>query len=157
MAESDCLILADASATEEQGRRLGAALLAVRPRELIVFLEGDLGAGKTTLVRGFLRALGHRGRVPSPTYTLIEPYEVAGFRVCHIDLYRIRAPAEVDGLGLADQLGPGSVALIEWPERGAGELPLADIRLCLEIAADGRLLQRLGTSEIGRSVLAHAA
>ncbi len=157
MAESHGLILADSNATEEQGRRLGAALCAVRPDELIVYLEGELGAGKTTLVRGFLAALGHHGRVPSPTYTLVEPYDVSGYRVCHIDLYRILGPADVEGLGLADQLGPGTVALIEWPERGAGELPPPDIRLHLEIAGAGRVLQRLALSKAGRAVLAHAS
>lgn len=153
MAEPRSLTLADAAATHEAGRGLGRALRASRPDSLVIFLEGDLGAGKTTLARGFLESLGHVGRVPSPTYTLVEPYEVAGYRVCHVDLYRIRAPAELEDIDLAGQLGPGSVALIEWPERGAGHLPAPDLRVALEIAGTGRRLRLCACSPAGESML----
>ena len=153
MAESRRLSLADDRATLEQGRRLGAALLAVRPAALMVFLQGELGAGKTTLVRGCLAALGHQGRVPSPTYTLIEPYELSGLRVFHVDLYRLRAAAEIEGIGLGEEIGPGAIALIEWPERGAGWLPQPDLRLRLEIVPQGRRLECEPVSAIGQTIL----
>ncbi len=153
MVESAPLTLADAAATHAQGRRLADALRAIRPDSLILFLEGELGAGKTTLARGFLEALGHRGRVPSPTYTLIEPYELAGYRVYHVDLFRIRQARELGELDLAEQLGTGAIALIEWPDHGAGYLPDADIRLRLDILPQGRALTCEGVSETGRAVL----
>jgi tRNA threonylcarbamoyladenosine biosynthesis protein TsaE len=147
------LILDDEDATVRLGRRLGAALRAAGPPSLVMFLEGELGAGKTTLARGFLAALGHEGRVPSPTYTLIEPYEVGGYRVLHVDLYRIRTAAEVEDLGLLDQLGAGAVALIEWPERGGRYLPEPDIRLRLEQRPPGRSLDCVAETPAGREVL----
>ena len=153
MAESRSLILADPQATREQGRRLAATLQVLRPAQLIVYLEGDLGAGKTTLARGFLEGLGHEGRVPSPTYTLVEPYEVSGYRVYHIDLYRVRDPRELDDLGLADQLGSGAVALIEWPDHGAGRLPPPDVRVRLDVVPAGRALVYEGLTDLGHSVL----
>lgn len=153
MAESLRLILDDEDATVRLGRRLGAALRAAGPPSLVMFLEGDLGAGKTTLARGFLAALGHEGRVPSPTYTLIEPYEVGGYRVLHVDLYRIHTAAEVEDLGLLDQLGAGTVALIEWPERGGRYLPEPDLRLRLEQRTPGRSLDGVAETPAGREVL----
>jgi len=104
----------------------------------IVFLRGDLGAGKTTLVRGLLRALGHQGPVRSPTYTLIEPYEDLAPPTHHLDLYRLGDPEELDYLGLRDLLGGDRLLLIEWPERGAGVLPPPDLELRLSHAPAGR-------------------
>jgi tRNA threonylcarbamoyladenosine biosynthesis protein TsaE len=153
MAESSSLILTDAGATEAAGAALASAVCATRPRQFRIYLEGDLGAGKTTLARGFLRSLGHDGRVPSPTYTLIEPYELSGYRVFHIDLYRIRHPVELDDLDLAGQLTDGTLALIEWPDHGNGRLPDPDIRLLLDVVPAGRQLRPLGVSDTGRSVL----
>lgn len=138
MAESRSLTLADPGATESFGGALAAAVRAERPSGLVVYLEGELGAGKTTLARGFLRAMGHPGRVPSPTYTLIEPYELAEYMVYHVDLYRIRSARELDDLGLADQLGSGSIALIEWPDHGTGHLPPADLSVRLAVMINGR-------------------
>jgi tRNA threonylcarbamoyladenosine biosynthesis protein TsaE len=103
-----------------------------------VYLEGELGAGKTTLARGFLHGMGHQGQVPSPTYTLIEPYDLVEYMVYHIDLYRIRSAEELDDLGLADELGTGSIALIEWPDHGARHLPPADLAVQLVILPSGR-------------------
>ena len=93
------------------------------PASLIVYLKGDLGAGKTTLVRGFLRGLGYKGTVKSPTYTLIEPYRIAGKSICHLDLYRLADAEELEYLGVRDLLQEETVLLIEWPERGEGVLP----------------------------------
>lgn len=106
----------------------------------LVFLEGDLGAGKTTLVRGLLRGLGHRGPVRSPTYTLVESYELPAARVHHLDLYRIADPEELEYLGIRDLLDGASLVLVEWPERGAGVLPAPDLSVQIEHRGEGRLL-----------------
>ncbi|MEA3638594.1 MAG: tRNA (adenosine(37)-N6)-threonylcarbamoyltransferase complex ATPase subunit type 1 TsaE [Lamprobacter sp.] len=122
--------------------RLGARLAALlRAYPGIVYLRGDLGAGKTTLVRGLLRGLGYQGAVRSPTYTLIEPYEAVDPPVVHLDLYRLADPEELDYLGLRDLLERSALILIEWPERGAGALPPADLELLIEHAADQRRIR----------------
>ena len=128
------LDLADEAAT----RALGAALAVTLEGGGVVLLHGDLGAGKTTLARGFLRALGYQGAVRSPTYTLLEPYTVAVGTVYHLDLYRLADPEELDYLGLRDLDEPGAIFLVEWPERGRGALPPADLEAHLEHAGDGR-------------------
>lgn len=138
MAESRSLTLADPAATEQLGHAVAQALVALQPVQFCIYLEGELGAGKTAFARALLEGLGYRGRVPSPTYTLVEPYSAGGFQLLHADLYRLRDPAELDALGIADQFGAGSVLLVEWPVRGQGRLPSADIRLGLSIAAGGR-------------------
>ncbi|EHQ51111.1 MULTISPECIES: tRNA (adenosine(37)-N6)-threonylcarbamoyltransferase complex ATPase subunit type 1 TsaE [Ectothiorhodospira] len=125
------LELADEAATEAFGARLAAAC----PHEGVVFLEGDLGAGKTTLVRGFLRGLGHGGAVKSPTYTLVEPYDIAGRRILHFDLYRLEDPEELEYLGVREELGGQALNLVEWPRQGRGWLPAPD--LCLSLTASG--------------------
>ncbi len=129
--------LPESAATERLGGLISRAAMRV-PGGWLITLEGGLGAGKTTLARGFLRALGYAGRVPSPTYTLIEPYEVAGRRVLHIDLYRLSDPGELEFLGFRDALADEATALIEWPERAAGALPDPDLQVRLEIAGTGR-------------------
>ncbi|TVQ94696.1 MAG: tRNA (adenosine(37)-N6)-threonylcarbamoyltransferase complex ATPase subunit type 1 TsaE [Chromatiaceae bacterium] len=129
--------LPDAAAQHAWGGRLAAAL-AGRPG--VIYLQGELGVGKTTLVRGLLHALGHRGPVRSPTYTLIEPYETLTPPVWHLDLYRLGDAGELEYLGLADLLDGRSLLLIEWPERGAGALPAADLRVQLDYAGNGRRL-----------------
>lgn len=129
------LVLPDAAATGALGARLAGPLAASGG---CVFLRGPLGAGKTTLVRGLLRALGHAGPVRSPTYTLIEPYRVGGIDVCHVDLYRLTDPLELETLGLRDHLLPAALTLIEWPERGHGVLPRPDLEVRLAVRGDGR-------------------
>lgn len=119
---------------------------------LLIFLEGELGAGKTTLTRGFLRGLGHRGAVKSPTYTLIEPYAIGGRRVYHLDLYRVADADELEYLGLREMLADDAVLLIEWPERGAGWLPAPDLRLRLQHQADGRRLEMSAGTARGEGV-----
>ncbi len=125
------LPLADESATI----RLGGAIAHLLPRPVVIYLEGDLGAGKTTLSRGMLHGLGHKGAVKSPTYTIVEPYQLASGPLFHFDLYRLNDPSELDFLGLADYLQVQAIVLFEWPSRGAGRLPAAD--LIIDLVDDG--------------------
>ena len=126
------LRLPDAPATDE----LGAALARTRPAQAVVHLVGDLGAGKSTLARALLRALGVQGTIRSPTYALVERYPVDGGEALHLDLYRIGDPGELDFLGL--DASEACLWLVEWPDRGAGSLPPVDLRIELSIDGDGR-------------------
>lgn len=127
--------LADAAATE----KLGAELAQFIEPDWIIYLYGELGAGKTTLVRGLLRQLGYQGNVKSPTYTLLEPYHFTDFSVFHFDLYRIADPDELEFIGLRDLLNQNHILLIEWPQQGEGVLPAADISLTLNYNNNGRI------------------
>jgi len=131
------------------GERLGAAV----GQQALVFLEGELGAGKTTLVRGFLQARGHRGNVKSPTYTLVEPYELPTGTCYHLDLYRLADGEELEYLGLREMLAEQAVLLVEWPQRGDGWLPPADLRVEIAHADDGRQVCIDATSDRGREIL----
>ena len=146
-------MLDSATATE----RLGARLAEVLKPGGVVYLRGELGAGKTTLARGLLRALGHRGAVKSPTFTLVEPYQLDGWRLFHWDLYRLTDPEELEFLGLRDQLDGEAVLLIEWPERGQGELPAADLDVALAYADAGRSCRLEARSPTGVAMLARLA
>jgi tRNA threonylcarbamoyladenosine biosynthesis protein TsaE len=148
----------NAEETRALGSRLASALLgADEPGALVIGLTGDLGAGKTTLVGGLLTALGHEGAVRSPTYTLIEPYELAGRDVTHCDLYRLRHPSELDELGIRELLTPRSLLLVEWPERAEGRLAEPDISLQLGYLDQGRMVEIVAGSDAGRRVLARLA
>ncbi|HLQ12050.1 MAG TPA: tRNA (adenosine(37)-N6)-threonylcarbamoyltransferase complex ATPase subunit type 1 TsaE [Steroidobacteraceae bacterium] len=142
----------------EHTERLGAALAGCGPPSpaapLIVYLQGELGAGKTTLARGLLRALGVTGVVRSPSYTLLESYESAGRRLFHLDLYRLKGASELAMLGWRDELRPGALFLIEWPERAAEALPPADLKLALSILGVGRRVRLEGMSASGAAWLA---
>lgn len=143
------LAAADADAQEALGRRLAAAL---RGRG-VVYLQGDLGAGKTTLTRGVLRGYGHAGAVKSPTYTLVEPYELAGIAVYHFDLYRLTDPEELELMGMREYFRPDALVLLEWPERGQPLLPPADVVITIRAGDNGRALEFAARNEYGRSVL----
>ena len=147
------LHLGSAEATVAAGHRLALALRPAGLDRMVIFLVGELGAGKTTFARGFLRALGHTGRVPSPTYTLIEPYALDPFLVYHIDLYRLVNPSEADDLGLAELPGPGVVMLVEWPERAGARLDKPDLTVALEVVPGGRAVVISAGSASGRKLL----
>jgi tRNA threonylcarbamoyladenosine biosynthesis protein TsaE len=138
------------AAGADLARRFRAASLD----QAIIFLIGDLGMGKTTLARGFLQALGQTDRVPSPTYTLIEPYELGPLTVYHVDLYRLVNPRDADELGLSELPGPGVVMLVEWPERAGERLPSADISVTLTLAGDGRKMELRAATAVGDCFLA---
>lgn len=148
------LTAAGAEQTRALGARLARALQgADEPEALVIGLTGELGAGKTTLVGGLLAALGHDGAARSPTYTLVEPYRLAGRDVNHCDLYRLRDPSELDDLGLRDLATPRSLLLVEWPERAAGRLGVPDLSVRLGYLDDGREVEITAASEAGRRVL----
>lgn len=117
---------------------LGAKLAQKSKSGDVIYLIGELGAGKTTLVRGFLRSLGHKGKVKSPTYTLVEPYEIVGKKIYHFDLYRLLDPEELEHIGIRDYFTDKSICLIEWPERAYNMLPSANIICTIEIIELGR-------------------
>jgi tRNA threonylcarbamoyladenosine biosynthesis protein TsaE len=141
-------------ATEALGQALGWSLepRLREPPAWIVFLAGPLGAGKTTFARGVLAALGHRGHVTSPTYTIVEPYELAGHQVLHVDLYRLGDPHELEFLGLREVLAGPALILVEWPERGLEGLVRPDIVVRLEHAGAGRVVELRGVSARGAAV-----
>ncbi|UTA49618.1 tRNA (adenosine(37)-N6)-threonylcarbamoyltransferase complex ATPase subunit type 1 TsaE [Simiduia sp. 21SJ11W-1] len=135
------------------GERLGRLLPAG-----VIFLEGDLGAGKTTLTRGLLHAFGHSGAVKSPTYTLVEPYQLGDAQVFHFDLYRLGDPEELEYMGIRDYFDAQSLCIVEWPMRGEGFLPQPDWRvkvtpLLLAGQAPGRTLAVSAHTERGRQAL----
>jgi tRNA threonylcarbamoyladenosine biosynthesis protein TsaE len=137
------LNLAKCSVTDVLGQALARSFSdAVRSGAAaggaVLYLQGELGAGKSTCARSLLRALGVTGPVRSPTYTLVENYELAGLTCIHVDLYRLQTLTEIDELGLRDLVGPDCLLLVEWPERGGAALPPPDLELALKYAGDGR-------------------
>ncbi len=134
-------------------RQFGARLARVCPRCCVIYLVGELGVGKSTLARGFIKALGYEGAVKSPTYTLVEPYDIGGRQVYHLDLYRLSDPEELEYLGLRDWLDGDVVLLVEWPQKGCGVLPEADLTICIEYDGEGRSLVLMPVTEKGKKLL----
>jgi len=122
--------------TEQDMLDFGVPLAARLADGGVVYLSGDLGVGKTTLVRGILRAMGHAGRVKSPSYGLIESYQLGGLSIHHLDLYRLADAEEIEYLGIADLLEDRSLLLVEWAEKGRGYLPTATLRIDIEDLPD---------------------
>jgi len=141
--------LQGAEAQDAFGQRIAGVLSA----PCVVYLQGNLGTGKTTLVRGVLRGLGHVGSVRSPTYTLLEPYELGRMTLYHLDLYRLGDPEELEFLGLRDLLNDESVLLVEWPERGEGVLPPPDLRIQIDYADEARVLELVAARRRGEELI----
>ena len=135
------------TASGEETEKLGGELLGAAPVPgapcRIVTLSGDLGAGKSTFARGALRALGVKGPIKSPSYTLLETYPLAAVTVVHLDLYRLKDPTELEYLGLADYHRPGHLWLVEWPEHGGSRIPRADLQFEFTIGPDGHRIERI--------------
>ena len=140
------MALADEAAT----LRLGEACAAGARPGLVLHLHGDLGAGKTTLVRGLLRGLGYRGRVKSPTYTLVEPYVDLRLNLYHFDFYRFKDREEWVSSGFREHFNPESLCIVEWPEMAEGLLSPPDLHVTLEISEPGRRASFLAHSHAGR-------
>ena len=141
--------LPDAETTEELARRLASCA----PPRAVVFLEGDLGAGKSTLARAWLRALGVTGAIKSPTYTLVERYPLPAGEAVHLDLYRLAAASELDFLGLDELAADASLWLVEWPERGRDGLPAPDLVIHLAAQGEGRRAELVAGSSAGQAWL----
>lgn len=141
--------------TTEQMEALGAAFAHAITPHCLIFLSGELGTGKTTLVRGFLRALGHSGAVKSPTYSLVELYTLPTKTIAHFDLYRLVDPEELEWIGLREYLSHTDACLIEWPELGSGRLPCPDVQCTIELPTHHtvRTVQLIAMSEEGKRVL----
>jgi tRNA threonylcarbamoyladenosine biosynthesis protein TsaE len=141
--------LPDAAATEALGRAVAAGAAPQR----VLHLRGDLGAGKTTLVRGLLRALGHAGRVKSPTYTLVEPYELSSLHFYHFDFYRLKNRSEWEQAGFRDYFNAHAMCVVEWPERAGALLTPPDLDIALSFEGQGRRARADAHSEAGKAWL----
>jgi tRNA threonylcarbamoyladenosine biosynthesis protein TsaE len=141
------LYLADEQAMSD----FGARIARVTQGHGLIFLEGNLGMGKTTLSRGIIRGLGHVGAVKSPTFTLVEPYEIGDLRAFHFDLYRLVDPEELEFLGIRDYFDDDAMCLIEWPDKGAGFLPKPDLTITISPQDSGRSLKILSQGSRGEA------
>lgn len=138
----------DAPAMEELGRRLAS----VCPPGSKLFLQGELGAGKTTLSRGFLNGLGYRGIVKSPTYTLVEPYQINDLEIFHFDLYRLNDPEELESIGIRDYFSGEGICLVEWPEKAAALLGAPDVHIHIQYQDEHRKVHLEGKTTTGKEI-----
>ena len=139
-------------ANEDEMVAFGKTIAEATDGRGVVFLLGDLGMGKTTLSRGVIQGFGHQGAVKSPTYTLVEPYEIGDKRVYHFDLYRLSDPEELEYLGIRDYFEEQALCLVEWPEKGRGILPKADLVLQIVLNGLGRTLSWQAQTELGQAM-----
>ncbi|AXT32485.1 tRNA (adenosine(37)-N6)-threonylcarbamoyltransferase complex ATPase subunit type 1 TsaE [Pseudoalteromonas tunicata] len=132
---------------------MGNALAEVIKSGAVIFLHGDLGAGKTTLTRGIIQGFGHQGKVKSPTYTIVEPYELAAQQIYHFDLYRLADPEELEFMGIRDYFASNAICLIEWPEKGGMLLAEPDLDITLEYVDEQRKISIIGRTTKGISIV----
>ncbi|HEX5127662.1 MAG TPA: tRNA (adenosine(37)-N6)-threonylcarbamoyltransferase complex ATPase subunit type 1 TsaE [Rhodocyclaceae bacterium] len=145
--------LNDAAATESLGAALASVLAQLPESGLVIWLNGNLGAGKTTLTRGLLHGLGHTGNVKSPTYTLLEPYVVSRMRLYHFDFYRFTNPDEFLETGLEEYFAGDGICLVEWADKARPHVPLPDIEILLTVLPAGRRAECFARTERGRACL----
>ena len=138
---------------EAETKEIGAKVASCLKGGEIIYLKGELGTGKTTLVRGALNGFGHTGNVKSPTFTIVEPYSIDDHVIYHFDLYRLDDPEELESLGIRDYCDGQSICFFEWPEKGGDFLPDADILISLSYQNEGRALEISAFSEIGDSII----
>ncbi|QOL26530.1 tRNA (adenosine(37)-N6)-threonylcarbamoyltransferase complex ATPase subunit type 1 TsaE [Thalassotalea sp. LPB0316] len=146
--------LIDEQATIALGSQLADIIKNELKHGVVVYLSGDLGAGKTTLTRGFVQGMGHCGHVKSPTYTLVEPYELPPWQVYHFDLYRLADPEELEYMGIRDYFNENSCSFIEWPSRGEGMIPTPDFLINLSYSGEQREVEIVPKSSLGDQLVA---
>jgi tRNA threonylcarbamoyladenosine biosynthesis protein TsaE len=146
-------ILTDELATITLGKQLADIVKIELKQGIVVYLNGDLGAGKTTLTRGFVQGMGHIGNVKSPTYTLVEPYDLADWQVYHFDLYRLADPEELEYMGIRDYFNRECCSFIEWPNKGQGMLPAPDMIIDLTYHEEQRQVSLLAKTVLGKRLL----
>ncbi|MDO6445030.1 tRNA (adenosine(37)-N6)-threonylcarbamoyltransferase complex ATPase subunit type 1 TsaE [Colwellia sp. 1_MG-2023] len=145
--------LVDEQATVTMGKTIANIVKGELNQGIVVYLNGDLGAGKTTITRGFVQGMGHDGHVKSPTYTLVEPYDLADWQVYHFDLYRLADPEELEFMGIRDYFNENCCCFIEWPEKGNGLLANADITINMAYQGEQRVVEFQSHNILGKNLL----